>query len=190
MTVDFSRHGGKALALAVPAGLAVVLWLTVIVPVADIIGAKRDRNALLERILDSYRATASAETVVAADLKTHLARERTQQGLVAGSTSALAAAGLQAEIKSIVERNGGSIHSTQNLPPQVSNGLESIKLNYNLAAPLNRYGEIIYEIESHKPYLFLDNVQITVPDTVRVSEATDPNVSIRWTVVAYRWAAP
>jgi hypothetical protein len=109
-------------------------------------------------------------------------------GIRVNSTSPLAAANMQNEIRVIVSQASGEIRSSQNLPPAVTEGFEKIEIAYDIALPMNRVSQLIYQLETHTPYLFVDRVDLEAPQNASPrSENVVPRIEAHWIIRGYRW---
>jgi hypothetical protein len=111
-------------------------------------------------------------------------------GLLEGATTAVAAANLQSEVKKVIEDCHGEIRSAQNLATSTVDSFERIEIRYDLSAPMSALETLLYGIETHQPYLFLDAIDISTaeswsPDT---AGASDPKLAIRLSIGGYRRA--
>lgn len=80
------------------------------------------------------------------------------------STSpALAAAELQEQAKIILDGNGGKLNSIQILPHKDDGGFRQVSVALQFTAPLSAVKAMLYALESARPYLFIDNLQVRVP---------------------------
>lgn len=175
----------------VPA-LAALVLLVVLVPFAaawlavhdDIVQAKDDIVA--------------AETSIARQpqLQDELAALRRQAqsapGLLSAATPALAQAELADQMKTIVDANSGVLMSAQMLPAERRNRFDQVAIAYDLTLPLSRLKSFLYAIETHTPYLFIDDVEMRMPPNWRpdTPQVPDPVLEIRCSVHAFRWRAP
>jgi hypothetical protein len=142
------------------------------------------------RQLAAYRAALASRPALEAERDRVSAKSSSVAGLVPGETAALAAANIQNMVKAIVSSNGGDIRSSQALPASTTDGFEKIEVSYDIALPEDRLKDLAYQLETHTPYLFLDNVAIQMPQ-LRLPQSSDNPVAkleIHWTVRAYRWA--
>ena len=98
-------------------------------------------------------------------------------------------------MKAIVENNAGEVRSTQVATKKRIGGLEEITVQYDLTVPLTRLSAVLYAIESHTPYLFIDHADIGAPMGWQPQAATgskrpvEPNLQLRCTIRAYRWSS-
>jgi hypothetical protein len=114
--------------------------------------------------------------------------------LIVADDSALAEAQVQREVKSLVENNVGEVRSTQVASKKPTGGLEEISIQYDLSVPITRLDPLLYAIESHTPYLFIDHATISgglawqQPQSASKKQP-EPKLDVRLTVRAYRWSA-
>ena len=54
------------------------------------------------------------------------------------------------------------------------------------------YQDLLYAVEVHAPYFFIDHAEISAPMMAQGdnTKAAEPVLEVRWTIHAYRWAAP
>ncbi len=76
------------------------------------------------------------------------------------SAPPLAAAELQQRVKAAVERAGGTLRSTQALPPAEEGNAIKVTVNATLTGDTESLQKILYEIESQTPLLFVDNLDV------------------------------
>ncbi len=73
---------------------------------------------------------------------------------------ALAGAELQSRIKAVVERGGGRVQSSQNLPVQDEGFSTRIGLRVNISSDAKAFSEMLYGLETESPVLFVENLSI------------------------------
>lgn len=77
------------------------------------------------------------------------------------SAPPLAAAELQQRVKAVVEAAGGTLRSTQALPPAEEGSAVKVTVNASMTGDTESLQKILYELESQTPLLFLDNLDVT-----------------------------
>lgn len=179
----------RGLALLVLAVAIVIAWFMVLHPLIDIVTGESEEVDNSLNLLARYQALEAARPQVEAELRQMQERNAAMSGLVEGKSAALAAAAVQADVKTIVESNGGTILSTQNIPPATAGGFEKIEIQYDISLPLGSVKNVIYQIETHTPYFFIDSVNLRMPENWRVSDPNTPAPAMeaQWVVRAYRW---
>jgi len=150
------------------------------------------QNEAIEQALGrlaAYEATISSQPQLETQLEGVRQQSASLAGLVAGTSAALAAASIQNDVRAIASRVGGEVRSTQNLPSSTVDSFEKIEIASEVNLPLSRLKDLLYQIEAHTPYLFLDRITIEVPqNSSRPAERTQPRINIQFVVRGYRWA--
>lgn len=182
-----SRAAMGALALAT----ALVL-LVVTAPAVALFRAQDiriDESIRRISVLRAEAAAAPALKMQARKLRQQISRS---PGALQASSAALAQSQLQQVLEGIASANGASVRSSQMLPPDHASAFETIAIQDDLTVPMSKLRDLVYAVEMHTPYLFLDNVQIAGSQSWQPSNtlAQDPVLNVRWTVRAYRWSAP
>ncbi len=72
----------------------------------------------------------------------------------------LAAAALQARMKSVVTSSGGTLTSTQVLPTETEQGFKRVIVNVRMAVSTDSLQRVLYELENNLPYLLTDDIVI------------------------------
>lgn len=167
------------LALALAGGAAYWLQVSVYDPPSEEITFSLQQIARFEALI-------AKRYQLQGDLRTLKQKRASLPGLFAGTTAPIATASVQDRIRQIVVSSGGEIRTSQPLPSLKEGDFEKIQVAYSLIVPINKLDDLLYEIESNKPYLFLDNVEIQTPQSVsRDDISSTPKAEIRWTVLAY-----
>lgn len=160
------RRGSLISRLLASALLVGVLWLAAQLVVLPVFQAYRttaqeiDQNrALLER----YRALAAERPRYARRLEERLESYRANTGFLDGQDETLAAAALQERVGSVIDTAGGELHSTQILPTQLADEDLAIRragLRLQFAVGIEGLEEILYQLETAEPYLFVEELSI------------------------------
>lgn len=77
------------------------------------------------------------------------------------SAPSLAAAELQQRVKGIVEAVGGTLRSTQALPPTEEGEAIKVTVSAAMTGDAESLWKILYELEAQTPLLFVDNLDVT-----------------------------
>jgi hypothetical protein len=150
------------------------------------------------RIDDALRQLAQYRSQTA---ETPLLNERLKQidlqassltGLMKAESPSLAAAELQGEINAIVQRHAGEMMTSQTLPPETLNGFDRITVKNELSVPIMSLRAIVYGVETHAPYMFIERMVITGPRDWPQdrTNAPEPRLVVNWTVFAFRRSTP
>ena len=76
------------------------------------------------------------------------------------SSSVLAAADLQQQVKSAVENNGGNLVSTQILPVSDEGVFSKVAIRVQMTGDTEALQKTLYDLESARPLLFIDDLQV------------------------------
>jgi general secretion pathway protein M len=125
------------------------------------------QNALEQhqgRLAQLERMAATREPVQQLIAKIQQDRNVTAQYLPQ-SAPALAAAELQQRIKAVVEAAGGTLQSTQALPPVEEGGAVKVAISATMNGDTGSLQKVLYDLESQTPLLFVDNVELSARAT-------------------------
>lgn len=180
-------RGRRGAFIAVGAA-SVAVAIAIALPVAALFhGQSEDRKESL-RELAGYRAEEGQRPALAAQLAALREGAKTVPGLLDASNAALAQAQLQSEMKDLIDKNGGSLLSAQLLPPTAVKGFDSVAIEYDMTVPLSNFSALVYAVETHVPYYFVDSADFVMPPNWKPGSNTpDPAMEMRWTIHAYRW---
>jgi hypothetical protein len=184
---DFLRgRRGAFIALGTVFGLVALVLILPLIALFD--GQAEGREESL-RELAAYKTEEASRPMLEARLQALRQGAQSVPGLLMGSSAALAQAELQSDMKEMIDRSGGSLLSAQLLPPTHVKGFDDVAIEYDLTIPLARVSSLIYAIETHTPYFFLDSADLVMPPNWRPTnlQAQNPAMEVRWTVHAYRW---
>ncbi|MEQ1637881.1 MAG: type II secretion system protein GspM [Methylococcales bacterium] len=138
----------------------VSLTLGVIMPMVSGYYANKQSIAQLQMQLQRYTGkVASRESVIAqtAELKSTIMGF----GIFSAQKSIpLVLAEMQEKIKTAVSNAGGELTSTQNLSQKPVDGLVKLGINASFSGKIENLKNILYELESAKPYLMIENIKI------------------------------
>jgi len=179
----------KALALLILFALIVVAWFLLIGPLFALTFGESEGVQHSLEVLARYEGLIQAEPVVSAQVQSLEQQNAASSGLVEGNSDALAAATMLSAVKSMVEQNGGNVLSSQNLPAKLVENFQAIEIQYDVTLPPGNLRRLLYQLETHRPFLFLDDVNMRVPEAAaRNADAPLPAMEIQLTVRGYRWA--
>lgn len=177
----------RALAVLILLALVAAVYLGIALPLAGSLQADDDLDRSL-RLLAGYQHAASLRPALEQRLAARRQVESALPGLWPGATAAPAGTGLQGEARRLIEGAGGQIRSAQEIPPAEDGGLERIGVRIELTLPMTSLPRLLQAFDSHKPYLFLDKVDVHAPEGQ--AKAAMPQLSIRWEVCGYRPGKP
>lgn len=188
--IGLSSVKGRRPALIAGATALILLGLLIAAPVALLFMLEQDSiDASLQDLAD-YQAEAAKKPAVEAQLQEARQRASGVPGLIAAGNASLAQAKMQSEMESVVGQAGGQVRSAQILPASKTKGFEIIAIQYDLVLPTSRLRDLVYAIEAHTPYFFIDNADIVSSRDVSSGDPAsgDPSLELHWVVRGYRWA--
>lgn len=77
------------------------------------------------------------------------------------ATPSVAGAELQQRVKAVVEAAGGTLRSTQALPPADEGNTVKVTVSVNLTGDTETLQKILHEMEAQTPLLLVDNLDVT-----------------------------
>lgn len=172
MAMTVSPLVSRLAAVALLVALLAFGWLVAVEPVVAELRDARARIEQARELLGRYEAINAGR----ADLEAELTRWREEvlpeSGLFPADDPAVVAAELQSSVSGIVKRNQGDLLSIQILRGQQEGPLQTAPVRVQFSAELEAVMDIVYDLESARPYLFIDNLQVRtgrVPRRLRVA---------------------
>lgn len=179
--------------------LAVVLLVAVIGLIAlDIVLPAIERYTTLEgtiaeseTVLRRFQQVAARLPRLEADRASLKQALSAQDGYLKANSDSLVAAELQGLIKTIADRSGSRLKSTQILPTRKENGFRRITARVEIFGTADALERIWYEMESGMPFLFIDNFDIEARPVPRKDRTASPMIvlDVGFEVTAYARAA-
>ncbi|WP_340116982.1 type II secretion system protein GspM [Pelagibius sp. 7325] len=184
LTAALRRIGAVALLLAVP----LLCYAAVVAPLASHRASLDEDLARLEDSLARYKAFAAERPRLAEALAAAEAAEPDTGLYLEGASDALAAARLQDLLNAIVERNGGRLDSVRVLPSASEAGYRRVAVEVFLEGRLEALRDILYSVETEKPFLFVRNLDIAVGGRFQTGAEAQAaqELEVRLEVYAYR----
>ena len=105
----------------------------------------------------------------------------------------LAGAEMQELVKAAVESNGGRITTSQNTTPREDGRFREIGVNVQFFATTPALQKILYAIESHEPYLIVENITVRPLNAFRgfkPAPGQEPELNVQLDVGAWAYAEP
>jgi type II secretion system (T2SS) protein M len=189
MSTIYAHVKGRSGALAaLTLACALTIVLAGIAVTSLLHAAEGDTKTRLDQ-LAAFRAEVALRPSLDTNLKQALAHAASAPGLVRASSTALAQAQLESDIKSIAAANGADVRSTNILPSEKIKDFEIVSIQYDMSVPMSRLRDLTYMIETQTPYLFVDHVAIVAAQNWQPGDtgAHDPELDLRWTIRGYRW---
>jgi hypothetical protein len=176
---------GRAVACLILLVVLVVVKLIAIDPLVDAYGASADEVQKLTALSARYRALAARLPALKAE-RDGLARRLTaDNGFLGNANETLAAADLQARLKTLVDQAHGELKSTQILAPQQVQGFRRIGVRAEMSMTLPALQQVLYATEAGAPTLVLDDLSIRSKAADRQEERNPDVVLLTATVDIY-----
>jgi general secretion pathway protein M len=164
--------------LAVIAAIAVPVWML-----------NRHYDAALAENADKlerYRRISATRPEAARQLEALRAKD-TRRFFLRSGAPALSAAESQEAVRQLVESSGGRLVSLQ--PPTVKEEgrYRQVTVNVQITANVFAMRKILHAIESHTPYLFIDNlvVRSQVPGNFKPAPGGEPEMFLIFDISGY-----
>ena len=177
----------RILALALLGAVLAGLYLLAVRPMTEQYLHYRRSIDQSQDLLGQYRRLGASLPALQSQLD-ELDRRRASAGTqLQGASDALVAADLQNRIKGIVDARGGQLTSTQILAAKDEAELRRIGIRVQMTATVDALYRIFYDLESGKPFLFLDNIDIRQRRARRRRKeaADDSNLAVRFDIYGY-----
>lgn len=185
MATDTNKSDNRQ-RLAALALLVVVLGGVFLLIDKLFIGPYRNYDAEVDR-LQSRLQTLNRMLTTREDLEAKIRQIRQDPSIniyaLKQTSPTLAATDLQQRVKEAVESNGGELISTQILPVVEEEGFVQVIISIRMNGDTEIMYKVLHDLESEKPLIFIDNLQITAR-TVRQrrrSRDTPPETTVQLT---------
>lgn len=184
MTVPAPLRRGGAIVLLL--GLLAALWGFGVGPLLDQV---RDYREIVDR---SFGLGAKQQEL--ARTRAELERRVRELGqaatsssyLLEGSSHALVAAQLQAQVKTVIQQSKASLKSTDVLSPEEEGQYQRVPIRVVITASVESLKKIFYELERSKAYLFIENVDVSAHAPRGASDETsEVMLDVRFDVFGY-----
>lgn len=188
MSITLPRWVHRVAALALLAGGLALVYAIVVAPVLASYEDTRTRLHQQEELLSRYLAVAGGRDRLERRVQEVSARQSASGAFIQGKTQALATAALQDRVRSVMQKAGGDVRSTQSLPAENVEGLTRVGLRVQMLATIREVREILRELETGRPLLFVEELELR--GRLQRGEDGEPAVSdqllVRIGVVGYR----
>lgn len=158
-----------------------VIYAIVLRPFIDLYADQREAISEQRQLLDRYRRYAAARADLGEQLEVLQSDRSAQEGYLQGDSETLVAAQLQNRIRSVVQATGAKLSSTQVLQATDEASFRRITVRVTMTCGIVDLQKIFHQLEGGRPYLFLDNVDVSGEQARRrsgeVAVREDLNVS-------------
>jgi hypothetical protein len=153
-----SRPFRQLAAVALLVLVLAVLAMMTVVPLAARMAELRDEIERERTVLGRFAAVAarSSET---AEYERAAVSALQSGAYLKGESEALMAAGLQTTLAQLASANGVRFHSTRALPQRERDAVRLIGVSVQFKAEIEQLRALLFRIESHRPFLFIEGLQ-------------------------------
>ena len=136
--------------------------------------------------LERYQRIASTRPELARQLEALRAKD-TRRFFLRSGAAAMSAAESQEAIRGVVEQNGGKLITLQAPTSRDDGRYRQITVSVQLTANIVALRKILNAIETHVPYLFVDNmvVRTQVQSTFRPTPGAEPEMFVTLDMTGY-----
>ncbi|MGE3622852.1 MAG: type II secretion system protein GspM [Bdellovibrionales bacterium] len=156
--------------LAALAILVILLWLAwnlILTPVAAFWQAHETRIANQVALLSRYEAALKAQEIISRQAAAGEAQFAGEQVLWPGGSPAVTAAALQTQIRQTIAGLGGTVRSTDDLPPVREGQLQRVGIHVDSEGDLTMAVGTLSAVEMARPMLFVSNLNMRTADIVQ-----------------------
>jgi hypothetical protein len=154
-----SRPVRQIVALALLAGALALAALVTVVPFAGRVAGLREEIDSERRLLGRFAAVAAQQDQAAEHDR--VGRAAIESGAyLKGESEALKVAALQTTLAGLAAANGVRFHSTRALSGRERDDVRLIGVRVQFNAEIEQVRALLHRIETHRPFLFVDGVQV------------------------------
>lgn len=150
----------RIVALMLLAAVIALPWRLLIEPVRSTFSEYDQAMVTRQEVLARYQRLADSRDTLKTRLEDLEQQPASQEGYLTGESETLVAAELQNLVRTVVERNGGRLESTQILPVVPEAAFQRVTLRVRMSVDTEGLFRIFYDLESMLPYLFVDTLDI------------------------------
>jgi len=192
LLANLSPARQRALAIGLLVAVIVIVLLAVLGPIVLLhrhydkaLAGTSDRLRVYQRV-----AAQAPELRVALDA---MQQRDGRRFFLKNTATNLAGAELQELVKAAIEGNGGRITTSQNTSPREDGRLRQIGVNVQFFATTPSLQKILLTIETHQPYLIVDNITARPLNAFRgfkPAAGQEPELNVQLDVGAWAYAEP
>lgn len=179
MNISVPKKGNRALALVLLLVAVIIVLIATVVPVWLV---NYNYSAEIDDVgnkLAVYSRVVNQSTSLDAEYKQLQKVKGTDQRYLTGQSPALAAAELQRIVKRVIPSSTSEILSTQIVTTDKKEESNKIALKIRMRTRLDVWMNIMYQLETSKPYLFIDDLVVrTRPVRLRKSRSAEINETV------------
>lgn len=174
-------------ALALFGALIVCVFGFIVLPLVNEYSILASSVEQKRSTLARYRALAAQHETLRDRLGNVERQSRNRALYVAGTTAALASANMQKRLKSLVDRAGGELISTQQMGETADDLYPSAALRVRMRAEIEAMTKLLYQLEQGQPMFFLDDLSINARPLRSAAQADSMQgiLDVSFTITGY-----
>lgn len=180
----------RVAALGLLALVVGAFYFAAVVPYLELLGHYDRQVRQLESRLAVYGQAMRDGEAAAVQLRELTRYEAAQRYYLPSDSAALSSAALQRHVKEAIERNGGTLVSSQVLNERSDGPSPGVVLRISMRLGPEALEKVLYALEYERPLLFVDNLYIASRPTIsaRRNPANLPRqlIDVRFEVTGYR----
>lgn len=165
MTLEPTSLSARILAVVLLMLAVAVTWQVAMMPVVDAFMEQAERLERSRELLVAYRQRQEPIADLQARLDVAKRRQGSAPGYVEAANPVLAGAALQSSVRRILETNGGAARTLQILPAARDGETDAVAVRIDATLPVERLLDFLYDLDRTTPYLFIDSLDLRVPET-------------------------
>jgi type II secretory pathway component PulM len=148
--------------------LLILFYLVVVSPLLSLEDSWSQDLVNRNKLLSKYQSLLKSKNQVkAANKAMKAALARTEAKFLSGSNPAVASAELQEILKNLATEQGIQMTSAKVLPPREAGVYLEVPVQAELTATINQLVTLLYHLEHHKKLLFIPDLDINAPRSVK-----------------------
>jgi general secretion pathway protein M len=140
----------------------------------------QENIASMQQRLQKYRQIIASRPALEAELNQLRREQATNAYYLEQQSAPLAATELRKWVKTAVESSGGILMSTQSLPVLENELFPRVGISVRMTGSTETLQKVLYDLESRRPLLFVDHLQVTGRQ-IRRRSPRDPRTIIEET---------
>ncbi len=152
------QHG--LLSFLILVGLVALVYAACVRPALTYYQDKQAELETQQERLQRYKNVANQKDTLIPFYKKQINQSSDTVNFMPVMAPSLAAAKLQEQIKSLLEKNHGQLISTQPIPAQAEDVVTPITIKVHIKSNTDALLHVLHDLESKRPLTFIENLQI------------------------------
>jgi general secretion pathway protein M len=163
--MTLSPRTSKLLAVALLIAVSVLGYVLVVEPLTNLYAARQARISVLAMRAAQLGVRDEDAPQVKRRLADLQAHKNEATPFWPGATDAVAAAGLQERVTTLLGNEGAVIGSTEVLPPAADGDLHKIALKVSFQGEIDQLEHVLHAVETMSPSLMVEHLSVRAADT-------------------------